>query len=264
MTCREIYDPEDDLWLPTGYDGYFVSDSGHVWGPGRNGRGCLMHPTPGNRYGHLEVSIKINGRRIHEYVHRLVAEAFIPNPHNYPLVRHLNDDPTDNRVENLAWGTQSDNMQDAIEHGTFVYFSDQDRELAMQKRRTPIIAIDLSNGKEYEFESQQEASRVLGVNQSCIYRVLSGNGGNARGFYFMYANDRRPIDVSSIKYSRHGAPIRAIDLETGEEFIFVGQTEAARELGMSVSSVSMVLSGKMRQAKGYVFEYVKEEGIYRD
>lgn len=43
------------------------------------------------------------------------------------------------------------------------------------------------------------------------------------------------------------------------EFIFRGQTEAARVLGLSIASVSMVLSGKMKTSRGYIFEYVDEE-----
>lgn len=50
-------------------------------------------------------------------IHRLVAEVYIPNPDNKPLVRHLNDNRLDNRVLNLAWGTDKDNRADALRNG---------------------------------------------------------------------------------------------------------------------------------------------------
>lgn len=263
MASREVYDPEDDVWLPTDYDGYFVSNSGRVWGPGKHGRGKLMKQNPGNKYGHLEVSVRVNGKRVHKYVHRLVAEAFIPNPHNYPIVRHLNGDPSDNRVENLMWGTQTDNMRDAINDGTFVFFTDEDRELAMRKRRTPIKAIKLKNGEETFFESQQEASRRLGVDQPSINGVLNGQRHSAKGYFFVFIDDDREINISSIKQIKYKAPLKATNIETREELLFKSQTEAARVLDMSIASISNVLRGKQRQAKGYIFEYIDEEDFNR-
>lgn len=47
-------------------------------------------------------------------VHRLVALAFIPNPNGYPIVCHKDNNPTNNKVENLYWGTQSDNMKQMV------------------------------------------------------------------------------------------------------------------------------------------------------
>ena len=52
--------------------------------------------------------LKVNGRK--QYVHRVIAEAFIPNPLNLPEVDHINEIKTDNRVENLRWVTTSQNM----------------------------------------------------------------------------------------------------------------------------------------------------------
>lgn len=254
-----VYDPEDDEWAYTGYGDYYISNTGRVWGPGRHGKPRLIKPTPNSRTGHLEVALYVNGIRLRKYVHRLVAEAFIPNPHSYPLVRHLNDDPSDNCVENLAWGTQTDNIHDAIQNGNFKYFTDKNRELAMQKRRTPIRAINLITGEENVFESQQEASRKLNINQSSIHRVLSKKGNSAGGHFFVYANNDNPIDISSKKFSRHSARIKAINVLTNEEFIFNSQTEAARMLEMSIASVSNILSGKYKQLRGYRFKYVDEE-----
>lgn len=50
-------------------------------------------------------------------VHRLIALAFLPNPHNYPIVCHKDNVPTNNRVNNLYWGTQSQNMQQMVRDG---------------------------------------------------------------------------------------------------------------------------------------------------
>lgn len=50
-------------------------------------------------------------------MHRLVALAFLPNPHNYPIVCHKDNVPTNNRVNNLYWGTQSQNMQQMVRDG---------------------------------------------------------------------------------------------------------------------------------------------------
>lgn len=60
----------------------------------------------------------------------------------------------------------------------------------------------------------------------------------------------------------HGSPIGEtghIDLKTGNTYIFKGQTEAARKLCLSISSISCILSGKIYQSKGYTFEYIDEE-----
>ena len=60
-------------------------------------------------HGYMKVSLLYNGRRKSVFVHRLVAEAFIPNPKNKPEVNHINCIKNDNRVVNLEWVTSSEN-----------------------------------------------------------------------------------------------------------------------------------------------------------
>jgi len=63
--------------------------------------------------GYLQVALQ-EGRKkqVVRRVHRLVAEAFIPNPNNLPIVLHLDDNPSNNNVDNLRWGTHMDNIND--------------------------------------------------------------------------------------------------------------------------------------------------------
>ena len=67
--------------------------------------------------GHLVVGLLKRGRQSTRLIHRLVAEAFIPNPDNLPLVLHWDDDPQNNHVSNLRWGTHSDNLRDLVRNG---------------------------------------------------------------------------------------------------------------------------------------------------
>ena len=66
-----------------------------------------------DRYGYKKVFMRNDdGKQVECRIHRLLAIVFIPNPNNYPLVCHRNDIKTDNRIENLYWGTYADNTRD--------------------------------------------------------------------------------------------------------------------------------------------------------
>lgn len=76
----------------------------------------ILKTPPGNR-GYLQVNLYRDGKpRVHN-VHRLVAIAFLPKPPNCDVVRHLDGNPRNNNLENLAWGTQKDNVDDTVRCG---------------------------------------------------------------------------------------------------------------------------------------------------
>lgn len=118
----------DEEWRPVvGYEGlYEVSSVGRVRsldmkGVDRLGR---KYSSPGiirklqnGAGGHKTVDLKVAGRRQTRQIHRLMAIAFLPNPEELPFVRHLNDNSWDNRLENLAWGNMSDNLNDSVKNG---------------------------------------------------------------------------------------------------------------------------------------------------
>ena len=67
------------------------------------------------------VSLSKDGKVLRVFVHRLVAEAFIPNPLNKPYVNHIDNDPTNNTVGNLEWVTHSENMLHCTSQGRGSY-----------------------------------------------------------------------------------------------------------------------------------------------
>lgn len=156
--------------------GYFVSELGIVYGPGSMGHRAYhkMHQYAVDDYGHQVVDLYINGKRKHKHVAVLVAEAFIPNPNNYPEVCHDDGNPYNNHVTNLKWGTHVENMRDSIRHGTFHYFTPEEDEMALQVLRKQVKAINIDTGEVQMFCSLSEAARELGLFESNISKVLCG------------------------------------------------------------------------------------------
>ena len=100
-----------------GYEGlYQVSNFGRVKSLNyhRTGKEVLMKPgrfvmKSGNAY--YGVKLYKDSKMNVKLVHRLVAEAFIPNPENKPEVNHIDGNPSNNRVDNLEWVTRSENIK---------------------------------------------------------------------------------------------------------------------------------------------------------
>ena len=124
-----------ELWLPvSGYEGFYeVSSYGqvrcltrqvpHINGSTRTIKGRILKTSvrcEGRHKIHTTLSVSLlrpGFKRKQATIHRLVATAFVPNPDQLPVVRHLDGDSLNNHVDNLAWGTYQDNSDDAIKAG---------------------------------------------------------------------------------------------------------------------------------------------------
>ena len=70
-----------------------------------------------DKNGYLKIGLVKDHKQKYYFIHRLVAETFIPNPNNYLVVNHINGDKTNNHIDNLEWCTQQYNIKHAYKNG---------------------------------------------------------------------------------------------------------------------------------------------------
>lgn len=122
-----------------------------------------------NNCGYQMVGAGDSHRRS-QYVHRLVAETWIPNPNHYEQVNHINGDKSDNRVENLEWVTRSQNIRHAYRTGL------------LKVEGTTIRIVETGE----VFESVSECAQRIGCHHSTISNCLAGRQSTCRGYHFEY------------------------------------------------------------------------------
>lgn len=138
-----------------------------------------------NNKGYRRLSLNRNGIAIKYSIHRLVAAAFIPNIENKKEVNHINGIKDDNRVENLEWATQSENMQHGYKNG----LCRNGRTLNdCRKSNKPILQYDKQNNFITEYPTVGAASRSIGIKNSntSISRCANGRRPSAYGFIWKF------------------------------------------------------------------------------
>ena len=164
-------------WKPVvGFEEYYsVSDNGQVWSIRRH---RVLIPKI-DRYGYEVVGLSINGKVYHRTVHRLVAQAFLPNPYNLATVNHINEDKTDNRSVNLEWMSPADNDN----HGT------RNERMADTKCRLPVEQV-FSDGTTIRYKGVKDASRKTGIHRCDIALCCKNIRKTAGGYEWRYADER--------------------------------------------------------------------------
>lgn len=167
----------EEIWKDIeGYEGYEVSNLGRVKSLDyrRTGAERVLKPAySGN--GYLFVNLYKDGKEKKHYIHRLVAAAFIPNPHNLPEINHINEQKEDNRVENLEWCTQEYNRN----YGTR-------NERVAKAFSKPVLQLTLDGELMREWPSTHEAHRQGGYNQGTISACCRGIRNTHKGYVWKY------------------------------------------------------------------------------
>ena len=154
-----------------------------------NKREIILRPRIDSK-GYDYITITIGDKRKNFRVHRLVAELFIPNPFNKPFVDHINNIKTDNRVQNLRWATQKENMNNeiTIEHmkgrNKGKKLSEEHKRKIREGSTTNKRVLCVETGIEYI--SASEAGRQLHIDGSSIIKSCRGKYEKAGGYHWKY------------------------------------------------------------------------------
>jgi hypothetical protein len=149
-------------------------------------KGRLYQPKQRLASGYPAVNLRVQSQRRSRVfnIHRLLAAALFSFPveDSSVIVRHLNDDKTDLRVENIALGSHRDNMQDQARNGG--------RTAQAHRQSKMVIGTFLEDGSQLLFRSVRAAARTIGTSAGNVSQCLSESRASARGFAFAYAGNK--------------------------------------------------------------------------
>lgn len=156
---------------------YEVSNTGKIRSKdriqrNRNGnytkKGTILKPQD-NGKGYLRVQLKQDGRVSRQYVHRLVAMAFIENKECKPCINHIDNNPYNNNVENLEWCTHQENIDWMNEQGRAKRTNTWIENLhkAQMSAYKPVIGINIETGEVIRFEKLNDVA-LKGFQPSCV------------------------------------------------------------------------------------------------
>lgn len=154
---------------------YSATEDGFIYSH-RKKRIVMGSKNPATEY--YQITLKNNGNIRREYVHRLIAETFIPNPENKPQIDHINGDRTDNRVENLRWVTAKENINNPIA----IERMSSAKKGKPAHNRKPIIQCNMEGEPIMIYESLYEAAEITGTRRTDISTCLIGRQKSANGF----------------------------------------------------------------------------------
>ena len=202
----------NEMWKPVkDYEGlYEISSLGRVKNLNYRGTGkekILKNTECSN--GYLVIGLVKNGKLKTFYVHRLVAEAFIPNPEDKSCIDHINTIRNDNRIENLRWATHEENSNNPL---TKKKMSENHREQIGENnhmygrigennpKSKPIVQINPNTNEVLNtYSGISEASRQTGFKHSnisaCCNNKFNRPGNNIyKGYKWMFLSDYEKLN----------------------------------------------------------------------
>ena len=166
-----------------GYEGlYAITSCGRVWSYRSN---KFLTPQPHND-GYLQVGLKVNGKTKMFLIHRLVAEAYIPNPLGLPMVNHKDEGKSHNWINNLEWCDNKYNTN----YGTC-------NKRKSVSHKIPVYCVELDK----VFDSAMDAGIELGIDKTSVTRCCRGKYKTCGGYHWMYAEEKISNDIADLKES---------------------------------------------------------------
>ena len=241
-----------EIWKDiSGYEGlYTISNLGNV----RSYYTNKILKQEVVRSGYKAVYLHKDGNRSHKYIHILVAETFLPNPQNLPIINHKDENPANNSVDNLEWCTYKYNNM----------YNDAHIKRAI-KQSKQVFQYD-SNGVLVNIHiSVREAGRYINASSSNIASCCNGDSYTCRGFVWSYYK-LTPKEVlqkfklsndTYLKRRNNSLSKEVYQFDLNGNFIakYPSTQEAGRQLGINPSRIQGVCRGVRKTTHGCIFKY---------
>ena len=247
-----LKDLDGEIWVDiNGYEGiYQISNYGRLKSLERTfshlggqrtikPKICKLHKD--KKTGYNKYVLSNNKRMSPKSIHRLVAEAFIPNPTCLPYINHKDEIRIDNRVENLEWCTPKYNLEYSNVH--------QRNIEALYKR---VFQYDKDGNLIKIYNTTGEAAKALGLRgYSSIARCCKGEIGSVKGFIWRYEGKK------NIPHKNPRKRRVAQKSENGEYLkIYDSIKDASKDTGIGSTSILNCCKGKYKHAGGFLWEYI--------
>lgn len=172
-----------EIWRDIdGFDGlYQISNHGRVKSFKRYREGRILKPHHNNK-GYKIISLYKNAKGIHRLVHRLVAEAFLPNPHNLSEVDHVDENKDNNCFSNLTWCDRVYNNTRGIQS------KDGRRKTSLHRMRA-VGQYTLEGSLLKTYEGVRIAEEKTGVDNRNIIKNCKGKVKTAGGYIWRYLDE---------------------------------------------------------------------------
>lgn len=248
-----------EIWKDIkGFEGvYMVSNLGRVKGLARissDNRDLPDRYLTGSKYsnGYCMVKLSLNGKRVRKSIHRLVAEAFIPNPDGLPMINHKDEDKTNNKADNLEWC-------DARYNSTYGTCRMRGKETFIKNNSNTVYQFALDGSFIAEYNTITTAARATGAQESEICACCNRyeHSISSGGYIWRFAKDcpEKSVEPYSIKPSSLRQKVSQYSLQGEWIRDYECINEAVRLTGTRHSSIYACCVGKYKTANGYKWKY---------
>lgn len=227
----EAEDLNGEIWSEIeNFKDYFVSNFGRIKSLKKNNARIIKpQALHGNCY--FTVLLYQNRKVKPQLIHRLVAKAFIPNPDDKPFVNHINGIKTDNRVDNLEWCTQKENVQHAFKTGLRKEGGKNPKSALTDEQAVWCREVYIPDDPEF---GQMALAKKLGTSNYTIYLIIHGKHYKEAGGKIHETFSRKTPD--NIRDE-----IRRLYVKGSREF---GSVALAKKFNTTHATILSIIKGK--------------------
>lgn len=242
-------DNVNEVWKDIdGYNGmYKISNLGNVYSKYVNRN--LKHGK--TRDGYPYVMLRDNGKQKCNLIHRLIAQAFIPNPDNLPCINHKDEDTGNYNINNLEWCTIAYNNT----------YNDVHKKRAL-KLSKEVYAYNDNGELVYNYCSTREAARQLKYSAGDIWNCCVGSLLTYQNLVWSFEEltieEVKERFIQSRKDKKNNSlskPVNKFDMNHKFICLYPSAHEAGRQMNISPSLIAGVCRGEHKYTHGFIFEY---------